>query len=103
MDHQIEAGFDRPLNPRSCKCIVADRDNLVFAGDLRDRLKIDQLEQWIARSLDPNHACVWFDRAFEVFYIREIDVREIKIGGTAPDLIEQPKRAAVEIVACDDV
>jgi hypothetical protein len=41
MDHKIEAGLDRPLNPRSRKCVIAHRNDLVLARDFRDRFQID--------------------------------------------------------------
>ena len=74
-----------------------------FARDFRDRFQVNQLQQRIARRFDPNHARVWFDCALEIFRVGQIDVGKIKVRRAAPHSIEQSKRAAVKIVARDDM
>src|SRR6266702_940585 len=88
MDDQIEASLDRPLNPRSRKRIIANRNDLVLACDFGDRFQIDQLEQRIARSLDPHHPGVRLDRASEIFRIGQIDVGKIEISRAASNFLE---------------
>src|SRR5213078_409571 len=66
MNHKIEAGFDRALNPGSGKGVIGNGNNLVFARRLRDFFEIDDLKQWVARSFNPNHARVWSDRGSHV-------------------------------------
>ena len=69
MHNDIEPRFNRSLDPRSSERIIANRNQFPFARDLRNRVKIDQLEQRITRGLDPNHARVWFDCALQIFRI----------------------------------
>src|ERR1043166_9180682 len=38
MHDDVESVLDRALNPRSCKCVIANRDDFVLTCDLRDRL-----------------------------------------------------------------
>ena len=88
VDHQIEAGLDRPLNPRSRKRVIANRNDIVLACDFRDRFQIDQLEQRIARSLDPHHPRVRLDRALEIFRMGQIDIGKIEISRATSDFLE---------------
>ena len=67
MHNDLQPRLNRSLDPRSSERIIADRNQFPFSRDLRDRLKIDQLEQRIAGRLDPNQPRVWFDCALEVF------------------------------------
>src|SRR5439155_15301748 len=98
MDYNIEPGLNRALDPRSRKCVIANRNKFVLAHDFPDRLEIDQLQQRIAWSFDPNHARVWFDRALEVFRVGKIDVSIIKIRLTAVHSLEQSDCAALDFV-----
>ena len=103
MDDDIEAGFDRALNPRRGKRVVANRNNFVSTRDFCDRLQIDQLEQRIARGLDPNHARVWLESALEILRVGKIDIGKIETGRTSSNFVEKTKCTAVKIVARDDV
>ena len=103
MHNDIEPRVNRSLDPRSSERIVANRNQFPFARDLRNRVKIDQLEQRITRGLDPNHARVWFDCALQIFRVGQIDVGKIKIRRASPNAVEQSKGAAVKIVTGDDM
>ena len=103
MNHKIEAGFDRALNPGSGKGVIGNGNNLVFARRLRDFFEIDDLKQWVARSFNPNHARVWSDRGIELFRIGKIDVGKVEVRGPTPDFLEKSERAAIEIITDDDV
>ena len=43
MDHHVEAGFDRSLNPGRSKGVIGNADDLFFARNLRDGLDVDDL------------------------------------------------------------
>ena len=103
MDHHVETGFDRTLNPWRGKGVVGNADDLFFPRDLRDRFQVDDFQKRIARRLDPNHSGIGFNRFFEVRRISQIDEGEIQIGRTAPDFFEKPERSAVKIVARDNM
>src|SRR5205823_14837189 len=103
MNHKIEAGFDRALNPGSGKGVIGNGNNLVFARRLRDFFEIDDLKQWVARSFNPNHARVWSDRGIELFRIGKIDVGTVEVRGPTPDFLEKSERAAIDIITDDDV
>src|SRR5216117_4518180 len=92
MNHKIEAGFDRALNPGSGKGVIGNGNNLVFARRLRDFFEIDDLKQWVARSFNPNHARVWSDRSIELFRIGKIDVGKVEVRGPTPDFLEKSER-----------
>ena len=87
---------------RGGKRVVGNGNDFVFARDFRDRFEIDQFQQRIARRFDPDHARVLFDRVSNR-RVGQIEIGEIEIGGAPPDFFEQSKRAAVKIVAHDDV
>ena len=103
MNDNIEARFDWALDPGSGECVIGHGNDFSLPGDFRDRFKIDQLQQRIARRFDPNHARVWFDRALEIFGVGQIDIAKIKIRRASPHSIEQSERAAVKIVTGDDM
>ena len=103
MDHQIKTKFDRPLDPWCGEGVVGDRKNFVFARNFRDRFQIDDFEQRIARRFDPNHSRVLFDRRLKARCVGKIDISKIEIRGATPDFFEQTKRAAIEIIADDNV
>src|SRR5436309_13117903 len=101
MNHKIEAGFDRALNPGSGKGVIGNGNNLVFARRLRDFCEIDDLKQWVARSFNPNHERVWSDRGIELFRIGEIDVGKVEVGGARPDFLEKSERVTIQILTDD--
>src|SRR5882724_487656 len=101
MNHQIEAGFDWPLNPRSGKRVIRNGNDFAFARSLRDLFEINDFQQRIARSFNPNHAGVWLDCACEPAGIGEIDVSKVEVCGATPDFFEESERAAVEIITDD--
>ena len=103
MNYNVETEFDRALDPGTGKRVIGNRDDIFLARNFRDRFEIDQFEEWIARRLDPDHACVWFDLTFEPAGIGQIDIGEIEIGRATPDLFEKTKCAAVKIVANDNM
>src|SRR5260370_42094322 len=103
MNHEVVARLDWPLNPRSGKRVIGNRDDFAFARSFRDFVEIDDFKQRIARSFDPNHARVWLDCVCEPVRIGEIDISEVEIRRATSDFLEKPERAAIEIVADDDV
>src|SRR5438046_10760502 len=96
MNHKIEAGFDRALNPGSGKGVIGNGNNLVFARRIRDFFEIDDLKQWVARSFNPNHARVWSDRGIELFRIGKIDVGKVEVRGLTPGFLAHSERASKE-------
>ena len=62
MNHHIESGFNRTLEPWASESIVGNAQNFSLARDLGDRLDIDQLQQRVARCFDPNHPRIRLDR-----------------------------------------
>ena len=103
VNHDIESEFNRPLDPGAGKGVVGNRDDFPLARRLRDRFEINQLEERVARRLDPDHARVLLYGALEVSRIGHVDEREIEIGRTPPDAFEQTKGSAIKIVADNDV
>src|SRR5947208_17007915 len=96
MNHKIEAGFDRALNPGSGKGVIGNGNNLVFARRLRDFFEIDDLKQWVARSFNPNHARVWLDRGIELFRNGKSDVGKVDVRGRKPEFLEKSESTAIE-------
>ena len=99
----VEAELERSLDPRAGKRIVGDRDQIALAGDLRDRGQIDQLEQGIARRLDPDHPGIGADRRAQPLRIGHVDEADAQVGRALAHVLEQPVSPAVQIVAGDDV
>ena len=102
MHNDIEAQLQGPLDPRTRKRIVGNRDQVVFSCNLRNRCQIDELEQRIAWRLDPDHPRLRADRRAQSRRISHVDEGGGKAGGTLAHVFEQPVRAAVQIVARDD-
>ena len=88
MDNDIKPRFNRSLDPWSSERIIANGNQFPFACDFRDRFKIDQLEQRIARRFDPNHTRVWLDSVLEIFRVGQIDIGKIKVGRAPAHAIE---------------
>src|SRR5215831_12981033 len=88
MHNDIEPRFNRSLDPWSSERIIANGNQFPFARDLRDCVKIDQLQQRITWVLNPNHARVWFDCALEIFRVGQIDVGKIEIRGAPAHSVE---------------
>src|SRR2546430_16757508 len=103
MNNNIETELEWPLDPRRRERVVGYRKNFLFARDLRDRFKIDDFEKRIAGRLDPNHSRVFLDRFFEARRVGKIDISEFETGRLLSDFVKKSKRAAIEIVADDDV
>src|SRR5215471_4338386 len=103
MHNDIKTRFNRSLDPWSSERIIANGNQLSFACDFRDCIKIDELEQRIARGFDPNHTRVWLDCALEIFRVGQIDIGKIKVGGAPADAIEQAKCTAIQVIARDDM
>ncbi len=103
MNDDIEAQFERALNPRARERVVRHRERTVFVREARDDFEIGEFEQRIARRFDPHHFRLRLQRVEQIFRIREIDECEIEVRRVAPHSLEQAKRAAVKIVACHDV
>src|ERR1700720_3296759 len=74
MHDKIEAVFKRPLSPRTGERIVADGRNLLRPGYGGDAFKINHLEHWISRSLEPNQSCAGTYRCCKCLGVRKIDI-----------------------------
>ena len=67
------------------------------------RFEIRQFQQRIARRFDPDHARFGPQRGFHVVNIRHVDKRERMARAAFADALEQAVRAAIQIVAGNDV
>ena len=103
MCDDVETRLDWALDPWGGKCVVGQGNDFSLARDFRDRFQINEFQQRITRRFDPDHARVWFNCALEIFRVSQIDIGKIKIRRAAPHSIKQPKRAAVKVIARDDM
>ena len=69
----VEAQFERTLHERAGEGVVGHRDQAVLARDLRQRGQVGQLEQRVARRLDPQHLGLGPDRRAHRVEVGEID------------------------------
>ena len=98
MNHHIESGFNRTLEPWAGESIVGNAQDFLLARDLGDGLDVDQLQQRVARCFDPNHARIRLDRFLQAGGIGQIDKGEIQISRTTTHLLEQPESTPVQVV-----
>ena len=70
-----------------------------LARDRGDRREVDQLEQRVGRRFDPDHPRVGPDRGLELRALAQVDEGELEPGRAPAHALEQPVRAAVEVVA----
>ena len=103
MNDHVEAELDRALHPGAGESVVGNADGFVGARDLRDRFEVDQFQQRIAWRFDPDHPRIRSHRRFDLRRVRHVDEGEIQIGRAAANSFEEPERAAVKIVADEDV
>ena len=103
MHHEIEAEFQRSLDPRARERIVGNREHVAPARDLRHRREFDELQQRIAGRLDPDHLRLGTDRRFDPSRIGHVDEAHAQARRALAHVLEQPVRAAVEVVAGDDM
>ena len=85
------------------RCCRRDTRRRALARDRRDRGEVDELQQRVGRRLDPDHAVFGRIAASEGAERRQVDERDVQAGGAAAHPVEQPERAAVEVVHRDDV
>ena len=95
--------FERPLHPGARERIVGDREEIPAAADFRQRRQVGQLEQRIRRRLDPDDARLRPDGGGDLRRVGHVDESERQTCAAAPDTLEQTVRAAVQVVARDDV
>src|SRR6202040_2771484 len=91
------------LNPGTGKGIVTNREQLILGGESGDGFQVNQFQQWIGGSFNPDHPGVFFDCVLKPGKLGEINKSEIQIGGSPPDTLKQPKGAAVQIVTGNHV
>src|SRR5205807_4883265 len=103
MNHEVETELDRTLDPRTGESVVGDGNDFVLPRSFRDRFQIDEFQQRVAWRLDPDHARVLFDCAFEPGRVGKIDISEIETGGAPANFFEKPKCPAVKVIANDDM
>src|SRR5579884_3673936 len=103
MHDQIEAIFERPLGPRTGECIVANSQNPSASRYGGDALQIDNLEHWVARRLKPYQACVGTYRGDQGVGVGKIGISCLDSCRLLPHQSKQPARAAVYIIAHDDM
>jgi len=71
MHHDVKSMFQRPLNERCRKRIVADTQQAETPRDLRDCAQIDELEQRIVGVLTTPGGC-WSNRLFQLRRLGQI-------------------------------
>jgi len=72
----VRAEIERSLAIRAGKRVVDGHGDVVLVGQSRYRGDVDQLEQRVGRTLQPDQASAVFDRRRDVFYARCIDKRK---------------------------
>ena len=103
MHDDVEAELERPLHPGARERVVGDGNDVARAAKLRDRCEIGQLQQRIARRFDPDHFRLGPQRGGQLVDIRHVDERERMPRAALAHPLEQSERAAVQIVAGNDV
>ncbi len=72
----VRAEVERSLAIRAGKSVVDGDDDVALVGQTRHRSNVDQLQQRVGRTLEPDQFGAVFDGVFDVFYARCIDKRE---------------------------
>src|SRR5829696_6511897 len=103
MHDEVEAVFERTLNVGAGEGVVGGEPPSRRLRDAGDRLEVAELEQRIGRRLDPDELRLGPQRRPHRIEIREVDIGDGEPGRAAPHALEQPPRAAVEVVGGDDV
>ena len=103
MHHEIEAEFQRSLDPWARERIVGHRQHVALARYLRHGREIDELQQRIAGRLDPYHLRLRTDCRLDPSRIRHVDKAHAQSRRALAHVLEQPIGTAVEVVARDDV
>ena len=101
-DH-VGAQGQRLLAPRRGEGVVDHQDQLVRLGDLRQGLDVGQLHQRVGGGLDPQHPRLVGDRCLDCLQVGQVDIAEVQPHRPTTHPLEQPPRAAVQVVAGDDV
>src|SRR3546814_10422792 len=78
MHDHVEAELQRPLDPGCGKGVVAGSEDAALAGEGRDGLQIDQLQQRIGRCLDPDEPGFRAHRRFQALQARHVDEAEVE-------------------------
>jgi hypothetical protein len=103
MHDDVEPQLERPLYPRRGEGVVGDRENAARTRDRGHRLEINHLEQGIGRRFDPDHSGIRLQRLRNLVGVRERNIREPQTCAPTADALEQPPRAAIEIVQRHDM
>ena len=98
----VGAEFERALEVRAHERIIDDEADAAAPGDLGDGGDIDQRHHGIGRRFDEDHAGLGARRVFDVLRLARVHVAELE-AELAEHLVEEPERAAVGVVADDDM
>jgi hypothetical protein len=103
VNHSVEAVIQRPLHKRTGKRVVSGGPDTMPAANCGDRGEVDQLQHRIGWRLDPDQASVRTDRRLDGSRICHVHQAQLQAGTATAHAVEQPQRAAVEIVGGNDV
>src|SRR3546814_1677801 len=84
-----------------CSSDLAGSEDAALAGEGRDGLQIDQLQQRIGRCLDPDEPGFRAHRRFQALQARHVDEAEVEARRAPAHPLEQAVGAAVEVVHGD--
>ena len=94
----VDAELERPLQVGGEERVVGKRDQSGVAGDFAHGRQVDEIEQGIARRLDPDPFRRRRDRFANVLGIAHVDEGELE-SPLRIDVGEEPIRSAINIVA----
>ena len=102
VDDDVDAELERPLQVGGEERVVGKRNQAGVAGDLAHGRQVDEIEQRIARRLDPDPFGGRRDCFANVLGIAHVDERELK-SPFRVDVGKEPICSAINIVAGNDV
>ena len=102
VQHDGRAQREGPLQGRRGEGVVHDQRDLPRPDQIGGGTDVDQPEERVGRRLEPDHARAPGERPFEMRGIAQVDEARLD-AERAQDLLEEPVRAAVHVVAADDV
>ena len=103
MHDHIGPQLQRLLAPRRGEGVVDDQQQAVRLGDLRQAGDVGQLHQGVGRGLGPDQLRLGRDGRLDGRQVAQVDIGEVQPHRPPPHPLEQPPRAAVQIVPGDDV
>ena len=102
MGDEVETEIERPLEERRGESVVADRDDLAAAADLRHLCEVDDLQHRVGRRLGPQELRRRPDRRLDPLRVCHVDEGEFD-PEALEDLVGDAEGPPVEVVAEDDV